>query len=360
MPPLPPASRPIGQYGQYFQPAYDQYQTNLGAAMVPGVGYIPGPNWQHSPLTMYSSAASAHITPVHAMTGQFVPSSSGTIPSVSHNQAMHTSLPLASSVSAPPSIDGSMPAPPSRLSSVAPQTPPGGQIPPQPQFTPWSGTPNVSQPHGMTQSASMLPPPPPPPQMAVPGQLTAESIGRAIADALKVGSPTYGNTATRAELDAKYAKVARELSNEIDHYLDPNPVTRVLAFDGSPSIGAAPRTPEERMTARKLATHQMGSRGAPLFMSQKEISDYEKATGMTIASALRVTEKKVRQSAPMKPMPKSWGQIDAANGPDDSTIEQMHSALDADDDWWIVIAASISGDLVVQIDCDLNLEGRQA
>ena len=180
MPPLPPASRPIGQYGQYFQPAYDQYQTNLGAAMVPGVGYIPGPNWQHSPLTMYSSAASAHITPVHAMTGQFVPASSGTIPSVSHNQAMHTSLPLASSVSAPPSIDGSMPAPPSRLSSVAPQTPPGGQIPPQPQFTPWSGAPNVSQPHGMTQSASMLPPPPPPPQMAVPGQLTAESIGRAI------------------------------------------------------------------------------------------------------------------------------------------------------------------------------------
>ena len=47
-------------------------------------------------------------------------------------------------------------------------------------------------------------------------------------------------------------------------------------------------------------------------------------------------------------------------GPDDDTIEQMRNALDADDDWWAVIAAAISGDLVVQVDCDLNLEGRQA
>ena len=98
----------------------------------------------------------------------------------------------------------------------------------------------------------------------------------------------------------------------------------------------------------------------PLFMTQKDINDHERATSTTMHSVLRVLDKKQQQSAVKSvSMPTSWARFDTADGPDDSTVSAALDTIDAKYDWLAVIQATIAGTLTILVDSDLNLEGRQ-
>ena len=99
-----------------------------------------------------------------------------------------------------------------------------------------------------------------------------------------------------------------------------------------------------------------------MFMSNKEIAEYERSHSTTISSVLRhtVSDKKVLSTTiSTTKMPESWKAITSTDGPDDDTIREGLNVIDASYDWLACLAAAVNGTLIVLIDCDLNLEGRQ-
>ena len=159
-------------------------------------------------------------------------------------------------------------------------------------------------------------------------------------------------------MDAKYAKIASDLNIEAKKHTYSPPTARILTFESSPGLAATPKSRDELRTHQKSTTNSMWFRRAALFMSQKELNDYEHTHNESVASVLRVTEKKAQQTAAQSKMPTSWSKFDTA-GPPDGTIEETIETLDAEYDWLATIAGAVTGTLVILVDCDLNLEGRQ-
>lgn len=182
-------------------------------------------------------------------------------------------------------------------------------------------------------------------------------LATAIVQALTNGYPTYGNTGTRAETEAKYARIADDLNAEITGHVSTQPVARVLTFDGSPGLGTASVNTHEGMTA----THQMSTRHAPLFMTNTQITEWEKNNAVTFPNALRESNaKQAQMSATAATVPASLRNIDASTGPTDEQVNDVLKSIDASFDWLAVLSAAVGGKLVVKIDSDLSIEGRQA
>lgn len=180
-----------------------------------------------------------------------------------------------------------------------------------------------------------------------------------MAQALKLHSPTYGSTSTRAELEEKYERLSTDLLDETLQYVAAAPVARKITFDGSPGHFSASKSTSS--ANEKLSTYQMASRTeSTLYMSSKSIAAYEKTSGQTVLSVLRETNIKNQQMAVQQgQLPKCWGEFDSITGPSDSTIEKTLAVLDKKFDWLAVTAAACAGMLVIKIDADLNLEGKQ-
>ena len=312
------------QQPQSAQPDYSMNSQQIGY-MTRG-GYIPHPGWQYSPLTMGSSTASGYSTqPILTQTPPGMVSFAAG-PSVNTPEAHSASSGAATQSSGEPGTHG--------------------QRPPPPQFQP-----------GARASRNSTPAP----RMHAPGDigLSADAIGVAVAQAIKLHSPTYGSTSTRAELDEKYERLSTDLLDETYQYVAATPVARQITFDGSPGHFSASKS--TRSADDKLSAYQMASRDeATLYMSGKSIAAYEKGSGQTVLSVLRETNVKQQQMAVQQGrMPKCWGEFDSITGPSDETIEKALAVIDKKFDWLAVTAAACAGMLVIKIDADLNLEGKQ-